>query len=452
MDILSFSIGIIIGIIVTFLLMKSRFDKNKGVPKEQVDSLQNQIIIISNEKAKSEEKASMLDSILKQTNNELLDERNKVFTLGAKLSKTNADFDNLSQKLLEQKDEMEKINDKFRTEFENLANNILEEKSIKFTTQNKENINAVLLPLQEKIKDFEKKVSDVYINESNQRASLAEQIKQLTTLNQQITKEAENLTTALKGQSKTQGDWGELILEEILEKSGLVKGTHYVVQQIMRGEDGKIQKPDVLINLPDNKNIIIDSKVSLTAYTEFCKTDNIELQKAFIVEHIDSVRKHIRELSEKKYQNIYGLQSLDFVLMFVPIEPAFVLAVKNDPTLYNEAFEKKIVIVTTSTLLATLITIASIWRQENQSRNAIEIARKSGDLYDKFVSFVNDLNNIGDKIQASQKAYDDAINKLSSGRGNIIRKVEELKNMGAKTSKSLDSSLVSKAIETDLLE
>lgn len=452
MELLLLIIGFSAGCIISLIILKYRFDKKRIILNEELISLKNQVSLFLTEKAKYEEKTFQLNSINTKALEEISNERNKVITLTSSLAKAEADLVNLNNKLMEQKAEVENIQSKFTLEFKNLANELLEDKSRRFTEQNKVNIDAILLPLQQKIKDFEVKVSEAYLNESRERASLAEQIKHLTTLNQQITKEAENLTTALKGQSKTQGDWGELILEEILEKSGLVKGTHYVVQQVMQDEDGKIQKPDVIINLPENKNLIIDSKVSLTAYAEFCKSDNSDFQKISLNKHIDSIRKHIKELSEKRYQNIYKIQSLDFVLMFVPIEPAFVLAVKNDVTLFNDAFEKNIVIVTTSTLLATLKTIASIWKQENQSKNAMEIAKKSGDLYDKFVDFLNDLKSIGEKIQSSQKAFDTAMNKLTIGRGNLIRRAEELKSMGAKTSKSIDNFLVSKALENDLEE
>lgn len=449
MEILFLIIGIVTGSVITWLLMKLLFNKKDVVPKSQVDLLQTQIGKLNIEKAKVEERASMLDSNYKQIIYELSNERKKVVELTSELSSAKVELDNLNEKLKTQKEEIADYQTKFASEFKNLANEIFEDKSKKFTEQNKENINAILSPLQQKIREFELKVSDAYINESKERASLSEQIKQLTALNQQITREAENLTSALKGQSKTQGDWGELILEEILEKSGLVKGTHYSVQQSLTNPEGKVQRPDVIINLPENKSIIIDSKVSLTAYTDYCNTENNDHQKILLSKHLESLRKHIKELSEKKYQNIYELQSLDFVLMFIPVEPAFVLAVKNDPSIFNEAFERRIVLVTTSTLLATLSTIASIWRQENQNKNALEIAKKSGDLYDKFVSFVEDINAIGEKILATQKAYDDAKNKLFSGRGNLIKRAEELKMMGAKTNKALNQSILNKALEAE---
>ena len=280
-----------------------------------------------------------------------------------------------------------------------------------------------------------------------ERATLAEQIRHLTELNQQITREASNLTTALKGQSKTQGDWGELILEQILERSGLTKGTHYLIQESLEGQEGKTQRPDVVILLPENKQIIIDSKVSLTAYTEYNKAEDVQAQKEFLGQHVDSMRRHIRMLSDKRYQDIPGLQSVDFVLMFVPLEPAFALAVKNDLALFTDAFDRNIMIVTTSTLIATLRIIGGMWRQENQNRNALEIARKSGELHDKFVAFVADLESVGSRLEAARDAHAQAMNKLSAGKGNIIRKASELKEMGARASKTLPPHLLERGLE-----
>jgi DNA recombination protein RmuC len=447
-QIITLLLSVAIGAFGTFLILKFKFDKTQNTLRERFDQ---QSILLTTEKTKAEERAAMLESALHQANQDLSSERTKLVELSASFASVQTELKNANQKLREQKDELLEIQSQFAAEFKNLANDILEEKSIKFTQLNKENLAVVLSPLEQKIKDFSATITDTYGKEARERATLAEQIRQLTDLNQQITKEASNLTTALKGQSKTQGDWGELVLEQILERSGLVKGTHFAVQQTHHGDDCRTQKPDVIVHLPDNKHIVIDSKVSLTAYTEYCKADDVESQRACLAGHLHSIRKHIRELSEKKYQNIYQLQSIDFVLMFIPLEPAFAIAVKNDINLYNEAFEKNIVIVTTSTLIATLRTIGNIWRQENQSRNALEIARKSGELYDKFVGFLEDLKSIGERLQASQKAYDDALAKLCTGRGNIIRRAEELKEMGAKASKALPANFVEHAVESEPL-
>ncbi|MBI1803988.1 MAG: DNA recombination protein RmuC [Ignavibacteriae bacterium] len=451
MDIITLLIGLVIGASSAFFIFKFKFERDRGVPKDQFDELASQIASLTTEKGKAEERATFFESTLNRTNQELSGERTKFVELSTALATAQADLKNANQKLQDQKDELQQIQSQFTAEFKNLANDILEEKSRKFTELNKDNLTTILNPLEQKIKDFQVTINDTYGKESNERTALAEQIRHLTDLNQQMTKEASNLTTALRGQSKTQGDWGEFVLEQILEGSGLVKGTHYVVQQVMQGQDGKTQKPDVVVNLPDNKHIVIDSKVSLVAFTDYCNAEDVDSQQALLSDHLTSIRKHIKELSEKNYQNIYQLQSVDFVLMFINVEPAFIVAARNDKHLYNDAFEKNIVIVCASTLMATLRTIASIWRRENQTKNAIEIARKSGELYDKFVGFLEDLKSVGDKLQACQKSYDDAFGKLKTGRRNIIERAEELKEMGAKTSKALPATLIEKALESEQL-
>jgi DNA recombination protein RmuC len=421
------------------------------MPRQQFDDLAAELVTAKTEKARIEGEVAALEKTIKETAEALAKERLDSKALSASLATAKAELKNAHEKLENQKHEIEDLQARFVAEFKNLANEILEDKSRKFTELNKENLSTILSPLEQKIKDFQETISETYGKESDERIKLSEQIRHLTDLNQQITKEASNLTTALKGQSKTQGDWGEFTLDKILEASGLIRGTHFVVQPVMPTPDGRNQKPDVVINLPENKHLVIDSKVSITAFIDYCNTDDVQSQQALLSAHLGSIRKHIKELSEKNYQNLYQLQSVDFVLMFIPVEPAFIVAARNDKDLYNDAFEKNIVIVCASTLMATLRTIASIWRRENQTRNAIEIARKSGELYDKFVGFLDDLKSVGEKIQASQKSYEDAINKLTSGRGNIIRRAEELKEMGAKVSKALPAALVEKAIEAEQL-
>jgi DNA recombination protein RmuC len=424
MEIVYIVVGIIIGSAAAYLITKSKIQASSG---------------------KLEERNSMLEESLRQAKSELDSERSKVLTLNSELSKSKTEHANLNEKLKEQKDELEKLQQKFIVEFENLANKILDEKSRKFTEQNKANLDDILKPLGEKIKDFEKRVNDIYVSDTRERASLAEQIKTLHELNQQMSREATNLTRALKGDTKTQGSWGEFILESILEKSGLEKDREYLVQTSIRNEDGSLLRPDVIVNLPENKSVVIDSKVSLTAYEAYCSAEEGDNAQGFLREHINSIRNHIKRLSPKEYQNLYGLQSLDFVLMFIPIEPALIVAVQTDANIFYEAFEKNIVIVSPSTLLATLRTIASIWRQEKQNRNAIEIAKQSGALYDKFVSFINDLEDVGDKINKSQESYEEAMKKLCTGRGNIVRQIENIKQLGAKATKSLPNSLIDKA-------
>ncbi len=442
MEILFLVIGILLGAVTSWLILKSKLEAAKGILPEEVEGLKSQINNLNIELSKSEVKNKLVEENLKQTASELNSERVKVLELNSSLSSLKSDYSNLQSKLEEQKSDLENLQEKFTKEFENLANKILDEKSTKFTNQNKENLDQILKPLNEKIKDFEKKVEDIHIKDSNERAGLREQIKGLHDLNQQMSKEAANLTNALKGQTKTQGNWGEFILESILEKSGLVKGREYFIQESMTAESGKRFQPDVLVKLPENKTIVIDSKVTLVAYEKYCSVeDDIERSSA-LREHILSIRNHIKNLSSKNYQQLYQIQSLDFVLMFLPVEPAFSLAVQYEAGIFNEAFEKNIVIVSPSTLLATLRTIASIWRQENQNKNALEIARQSGALYDKFVGFVDDLINVGNKIDAAKGSYSDAMKKLHEGSGNLVSRAEKIKALGAKATKSLPKPLL----------
>jgi len=365
--------------------------------------------------------------------------------LGNKIVRYEADMDNLRLKNNEQKEEVEQLQQKFTKEFENLANKILEEKSLKFTERNEKNIKNILSPLNEKIQLFEKKVEESQKENISIHAALKEQLLNLQTQNLKITQEAENLTKALKGDSKMQGNWGELVLERVLEKSGLEKDREYLVQQSFTREDGSRVLPDVIINLPDGKKMVVDSKVSLTDYERYVNAENDDLQAKFLKDHINSLKRHVDQLSAKKYEDLYEMESPDFVLLFVPIEPAFAIAINNDNLLYNKAFEQNIVIVTPSTLLATLRTIDSMWNNEKQQRNAIEIARQAGALYDKFEGFTSDLLKVGKKIDEAKGEYKGAMNKLVEGRGNIITSIEKLKKMGAKAKKSLPEPLLKRA-------
>ena len=372
--------------------------------------------------------------------------REKEF-LNQELARKNTEFENLQQLNLKRDEELAKQQEQLRKDFELLANKILEEKSEKFTLQNKENIKNILTPLQEKIQGFEKKVEDSQKESISMHSALKEQLLGLKDLNQQMTKEATNLTRALKGDSKMQGNWGELVLERVLEKSGLEKDREYFVQQSFNRPDGTRVLPDVVLHLPDNKKMIIDSKVSLTDYERYVNAEDLE-RPQFLKSHVSSIRKHVDQLSEKNYQDLYDIESPDFVLMFIPIEPAFAIAINEDNTLYNKAFEKNIVIVTPSTLLATLRTVDTMWNNEKQQQNAIEIARQAGALYDKFEGLVNDLTGVGKKIDAAKSDYTSAMNKLVDGRGNLISSVEKIKKLGAKAKKALPESILKRA-ETD---
>jgi len=350
--------------------------------------------------------------------------------------------ESLLEKLENQKAEIENIQKRLTAEFENIANKIMKERSDEFSVSNHKNISEILNPLKQKISDFEKKVEDTYDKELRDKISLREEVRKLTELNTRVSEEANNLTKALKGDVKKQGNWGEVILERVLERSGLTKGQEYEREEVVEGADANVQRPDVIIHLPDNKHVIIDSKVSLVAYERFITADNDEIQVRNLKEHINSLRNHVKYLSEKNYQNALNINTPDFVMMFVPIEASFSVAVQGDSELFSYAWERKIVIVSPTTLLATLRTISSIWKQENQTKNAQEIARLSGTLYDKFIGFTEDMLKIKLNIDRTSTAYDDAVKKMRDGNGNIIRTAEKIKELGAKTgnNKSLPSA------------
>ncbi len=364
--------------------------------------------------------------------------------LNIELAQRNSEFENLQQLNLKRDAELEERQEQLRKDFELLATKILDEKSEKFTLQNKENIKNILNPLQEKIQIFEKKVDDTQKESISLHSALKEQLLGLKDLNQQMTKEATNLTRALKGDSKMQGNWGELVLERVLEKSGLEKDREYFVQQNFTLDDGSRVLPDVVLHLPDSKKMIIDSKVSLTDYERYVNSEDEE-RALHLKAHINSIKRHVEQLSDKNYQDLYDIESPDFVLLFIPIEPAFAIAINEDNSLYNKAFELNIVIVTPSTLLATLRTIDTMWNNEKQQRNAIEIARQAGALYDKFEGLVKDLTGVGKKLDSAKTDYSAAMNKLVDGRGNLITSVEKLKKMGAKAKKALPESFIKRA-------
>ena len=326
-------------------------------------------------------------------------------------------------------------------QFKNLANEILEEKSKRFAEQNQQNLDILLKPLQEKLTDFRKQVDDTYQSEARERFALKQEVEKLAGLNLRMTDETRALTNALKGESKTQGDWGELVLETTLENSGLRKGEEYLVQDTQTISDGSRLQPDVVIRLPESKHLVIDSKVSITAYTRYIQADDEAIKTAELNSHVLSMKQHIQGLSAKNYQDLYGVGSIDFVLMFIPIEPAFLAAMRHAPEIYQEALKKNIVIVCPSTLLATVRTVAHLWRQEHQNRNAQEIARQCASLYDKFVGFVEDLDKVGQRLEQAQISYTDAVGKLKTGRGNLIRTAENVKKLGVKPNKSLPTKL-----------
>ena len=359
-------------------------------------------------------------------------------------TKLDADFKNLREKNDTQKEEVEKIQEKFSNEFEILASKILDEKSNKFTELNQKNLKDILNPLKDKILHFEKKIEDTHKESITHHATLKEQILGLKDLNKQMSKETLNLTKALKGDSKIQGNWGELVLERVLEKSGLEKDREYFVQQSYTNDEGSRVLPDVVIHLPENKKMIVDSKVSLTHYERYVNEEDKDIQQQYLKQHINSIKRHVEQLGDKNYHDLYKIESPDFVLLFIPIEPAFAIALNQDNNLYNKAFEKNIVIVTPTTLLATLRTIDTMWNNEKQQKNALKIAEQAGRLYDQFVNLTEDFIKIGNQLKTVQVSYDGTMKKLT-GKGNLIRKVEGLKSLGIKQKKFLNEKLVERA-------
>lgn len=351
----------------------------------------------------------------------------------------------LQQSLNSLKSETDQLQKRFQTEFENVANRLLEEKSNRFTEQNARNLTNILTPLKEKIKDLEDNIDRKFSEESREKTSLREELKQLQLLNSQLSSEAHNLVSALKGQSKTQGDWGELQLETILEKSGLQKGVHFETQASMRDEAGNMKRPDFIIHLPDNKHLIVDSKVSLSAFEQYFNSTEPQARDKFLSDHIRSLRKHIADLSATNYQLLGPVNSPDYLILFIPLDGALTAAVQADPRLYTEALERNIVLVSTSTLLATLRMVAYLWRQDKQTRSVQEIARQSGMLYDKFVAFVDDLRRVGTQLDSARGAYGEAMNKLTDAArpgDTLIGKANKIRDLGAKTTKSLPPELL----------
>ncbi len=391
------------------------------------------------------EQQSLAAIQLQKQNNALIQEKQELIS---KVSKAESRNEYLQEKLDTQKQELEDIGNKFRFEFRNMAQTIMEEKSQKFTQLNEEKMKAILDPLKTEIGTFRQKVEETYDKESKERFSLAKEVENLVRMSQTVSAEANNLTSALKGNSKFQGDWGEMILESLLENSGLSKGREYFTQEFIRDnagnvikdENGKALQPDVTICYPDMRKVIIDSKVSLIAWDAFVSEASIEDQQAFMAEHIKCLKQHIDGLSKKNYPK-YAL-ALDYVLLFIPIEPAFLEAVKRDANLWKYAYDKKILLVSPTNLFAVLKIIADLWKVEQQNRNAIDIAEKAGMLYDKFVGFISNMEDVGKKISDASECYDSAFKQLSTGRGNIVGKIEELKKMGANASKQLPERLV----------
>jgi DNA recombination protein RmuC len=447
MDILFLFIGLVLGFGIAFLFFKG---KQNVVPDTSI--LDSKIIGLEKDFSFAEKEKNRILSEKELLNKELISIREELNASNITIAKAREAFKSQEEKFTTLKSELENVHKKYTTEFENIANRILDEKSQKFTEQNKTNMDVILNPLKDNIKRFEEQVQKAYKSESDERITLKTEIKNLVDLNKQISEEANNLTKALKGENKTQGNWGELILEKVLERSGLVKDQEYRLQYSTSNDDGKRIQPDAVIMLPDNKHIIVDAKVSLIAYEAFVNSVTDDERSVLIKDHLLSVRTHVKSLSEKNYPTSTDFNTPDFVLLFIPIESSFSVAVQADQELFNFAWDKKIVIVSPSTLLATLRTIASVWKQERQTKNAIEIAKQSGALYDKFVGFIEDMDKIGKSIDASRTAYDGAINKLHKGSGNLVKRAQNIEKLGAKTTKQIASKFIENDEPSQLTE
>ena len=400
---------------------------------------ENTIIVLEQKSNEAEEKLLYRIEKLETEKTEILDQ---LTNEKKRMSQAEESFKAQREKLIEQKQFVDESQQRFKTEFENVANKILKEKTAEFTEVNKLNLDTLLNPLKENIKSFEDKVDKVYKSESDERNVLKGTIDQMMLMNKTMSIETLNLTKALKGDNKKQGNWGEMVLDKLLESSGLIAGVNYSKQKSFTAEDGNRLQPDVIIFLPEEKHIVIDSKVSLVAYERLVSSDVEEDRDTLTKLHVNSIKTHINGLSGKNYHDLYDINTPEFVLLFVPIESSFAIAIQYDQELFDFALKKRVVVVTPSTLMATLKTVAFMWKQEQQTKNAIDIATKAGQLYDKFVGFVTDLQKVGEHIDKSQKVYGDAMNKLSTGSGNLLGRVENLKKLGAVANKSLEAKFL----------
>lgn len=400
----------------------------------------------------TKKKVDKMQDELDNKNAELLDCKNKVEGLNLtnknleiELAKVKVEKEHLENEIKKDHEDKNSI----VMQFQNIATAILEEKTQKFTEQNQVNLNNILKPLADNIHMFEQQIKDSNKQANDQTVALRLELAKLFTLNTKITQEAENLANAIKGDTKIQGNWGEMILEKILETSGLERDREYTVQTSFITETGKRYQPDVVLNLPMERHIIIDSKVSLNNYEQYFNSADNTIKTDQLKKHLISIKKHVLELAEKNYQTLYSVGSLDFVLMFIPIEQAYTLVVQNDQEIFSEAYKRNVILVSPSTLIATLRTISNIWKSEYQNKNALEIAQQSGALYDKFVGFVDDIKAIGKNIEGTKTAYVEAVKKLYEGRGNLISRAEKIKALGVKTTKDLDAKLISMGLDND---
>lgn len=437
MLILSLLIGLAAGFFAGWFFAQAK--SSKGLPPEEVQA--NYVPAALHESVKAEREKQELATTRAEEENKLLSRQ---------LAAAEEQLRGQALRMKELQEEQQQFKSRFESEFKVLADSILKEQSKTFTQQNKEQLEVVLNPMREKLKEFEDKVQQNYEKEQKERITLKTEVSQLIKMNERLSEEANNLVKALKGDVKAQGNWGEIILERLLERSGLQRDREFFIQESITTEEGKRYQPDVVIHLPDAKRIIVDSKVSLVAYERYTSSEEDADREAALKLHLASIRQHIKLLADKNYQHLYGIEQLDFVLLFIPIEPAFALATQADGNLFNEAFDRNIVLVTPSTLLATLRTIASIWKNEYQNRNALQIAEEGAKMYDKLVNLTEDLIKLGNQFQTAQKTYEGAMNKLSQGSGNLLRRSQQMKQLGVKASKDFDARLLERMDQTDL--
>ncbi|GAB4241424.1 MAG: DNA recombination protein RmuC [Deltaproteobacteria bacterium] len=442
--------GLAAGLLIGWLFFRGRLRRLSDAGSEwksRAEADRESLDRARDECAKLAERAAAIPALEEK----LSEAQGRVVELSAEAARLSACLDNERTKTGEKVALLEEAREALANQFKSLAGDILEEKGKRFAEQNLDHLGRLLEPLKTRIREFQGKVEEVYVQEGKDRAGLAEQVRRLMELNQALSRDAKNLTSALKGSSKTRGTWGELVLERVLEASGLRSGEEYIVQSSHAREDGSRAQPDVVIRLPEDRNLVVDAKVSLNAYEDYAAAEDEESRQSAVKRHLDSVRNHIRGLSGKSYQSLYGLKSLDFVLMFVPVEPAFLLAVASDRDLFMDAWKRNVLLVSPSTLLFVVRTVAHLWRQEDQNRNAQEIAKRGAELYDKFAGFVEDLESVGERLKQAQRAYDAAHGKMASGRGNLVRQAEMLRELGVKPSKALRPGLTETADSPDPL-
>ena len=475
-------VGLLLGVVATVFIMRARFSvtlsaalqesqindarlnerlrnvqeenhRLEGVIDENADdfhALRSQLNASQHERAQLVERVGRI-SLLEKEKAQLAMEKEALVRQSNELHASIATL--TAQLEAQQAQSIEKIallndaKDQLSNQFKVLANSIFEEKSRQFNEQNQNSLDNILSPLKTKLHEFQGKVEEVYVQEGKERSALAQQVKQLMELNQQLSSDAHHLTNALKGQAKTQGNWGEFILERVLENAGLIKGNHYKTQESYTREEGTRAQPDVIVYLPEGKHLVIDSKVSIVAYNDYANSDDEAVKLAALKRHLDSIKTHMTQLSSKNYHDLYQLKSLDFVIMFIPVEPAFMLAVTHDNDIWQQAWTKNVLLVSPSTLLFVVRTISHLWRQEQQTQNAHDIAKRGGQLYDKLVGFVADLEDVGKRLQQAQKSYDEAFGKLTTGQGNVVAQAQKLKSLGIKTNKALPASLTAFSLD-----